>query len=167
MKSPGRKLIAFFLISLIGFYTSGFYLVFELNRFIVKREMSAKISANRKLLVEKLVITGHPSDLRHIGKKEIEFKGKMYDVLYRKTTGNSTVYYCLRDIREDVLNRGLKALMKDKVKNLLIPVFSSIALMPSADQVPLFTEQYFCYSPFTENLISALLKVPESPPKVC
>ena len=165
MKLPGRKFAAYFLVSTIVFYTAGFYLVFELNRFLVKSEMSTQISANRNLSVEKIVVTGTPRFLKFIGKNELEFRGKMYDVLYRKSVGHTTVYYCIHDSREDNVNRGLQTMMKDHIKHLLIPVFGSIAIVPSIDTVHTMTPMSFCHRPFLANILTAVAKVPESPPE--
>ncbi|MEI6884395.1 MAG: hypothetical protein WCO02_07900 [Bacteroidota bacterium] len=165
MNLPGRKFAAYFLVSIMVFYTAGFYLVFELNRFLVKSEMSTQISTNRNLSVEKIVVTGIPRFLKIIGENEVEFRGKMYDVLYRKSVGLTTVYYCIHDSREDNINRGLQTMMKDHIKHLLIPVFGSIAVVPSIDTSHVMTTISFCYRPFLANILTAVVKVPESPPE--
>ena len=165
MNLPGRKFAAYFLVSIMVFYTAGFYLVFELNRFLVKSEMSTQISTNRNLSVEKIVVTGIPRFLKIIGENEVEFRGKMYDVIYRKSVGRTTVYYCIHDSREDNINRGLQTMMKDHIKHLLIPVFGSIAVVPSIDTSHVMTTISFCYRPFLANILTAVVKVPESPPE--
>ncbi|MEI6888989.1 MAG: hypothetical protein ACOYM0_08885 [Bacteroidales bacterium] len=162
-----RKLTIYFLLSLMVFQTTGFYLVFEVNRFLVKREVSARISSDSKLPIETIVVSGINPSLKFIGKNEIEYKGRMYDVVYRTRHGDSTVLYCVHDVREDTINTGLARMMKDRTKHLLIPVFGSLAVLSQPCLSMEEVGRNFRFIPFTQNVLSAITSVPESPPEVC
>ena len=149
------------------FQTSGFYLIFEINRFLVKREVSARISSNSKLPIKTIVINGIDPSLKFIGKKEIQYNGKMYDVVFRTVHGDSTIFYCIHDVKEDAINTGLARMMKDRTKHLLIPVFGSLAVLSQPCLSMEEVGREFRFIPFARNTSSAITSVPESPPEAC
>ncbi|TRZ74537.1 MAG: hypothetical protein D4R97_03945 [Bacteroidetes bacterium] len=162
-----RKLTAYFLLFLMAFNAAGFYLVFEANRFLVKREMSALISSDKNLRIEKIVITANLSSLKYVGKKEIEYRGKMYDVIYRSTRGTSLVFYCVHDSKEEMINTGIAKMMKDQIKHLLIPVFGTIAVFSEKKNPFGESGQKFQFLPFFRSVSPSYRTIPEIPPKTC
>ena len=162
-----RKLATYFLLSIMVFHTAGFYLVFEINRLLIKREMSLRISSGSSIRIEKIIINGQSSSLKIIGKSEIEYNGKMYDVLYQTSRGSSRVYFCVHDVREDSINVGISKRMKDQTRHLLIPIFGTIAVLSGQIAAPEEAGIEFSFLPFAFNVSSPNRRIPESPPKVC
>ena len=162
-----RKLATYFLLVLMTFHAAGFYLVFEINRFLVKREMSVKISSDRSITIEKIVVTVPCSYLKIIDRTEIEYKGEMYDVICRTAKGSTTVFFGIHDTGEDSINNGISKMMKDQTKHLLIPIFSTIAVLEEQDAGLAETGSDVSYITVNRETESAIRSIPETPPKAC
>ncbi|MBR9861682.1 hypothetical protein GYB22_13235 [bacterium] len=82
--------------------------------------------------------------------KEFKYRGEMYDVVYRDTTGDTLIYYCWWDNKETALNKQLSLAVtkyfgtnnqNDKQKNKLqhfiktlicVEAFESVYICPSS-----------------------------------
>ena len=161
-----NKLAAYLLLSLMVYHSAGFYFVYELNRYLVKREMSSRSKTTKGRALVKIIVNIKSSSIKYTGTKEIEYRGKMFDIVCRTNEGNISTFYCLQDTMEDDINAGLAGMIKDLSKHLLIPVFGSIALL--WDEEPLPAERYieFSFIPFTLTMTSAFIKIPANPPEV-
>jgi hypothetical protein len=162
-----RKLAIYFLLSLMTFHTAGFYLVFEVNRFLVKHEMAMRISSGSNLVLEKIVVTGRMPELKIISETELEYNNTMYDVVYSKNQDGCKVYYCIQDVREDILNKNISRMMKDHTRHLLIPVFGSIAVLPERPIIFKDPGMNIKYAVIVSAEESANRRIPESPPENC
>ncbi|MEI7491078.1 MAG: hypothetical protein WCK92_06765 [Bacteroidota bacterium] len=160
-----RKLATYFLLSLMAFHTAGFYLVFEINRFLVRREMAAKISSGNNTTIETIVVNGKCDYLKIIDQTEIEYKGEMYDVICKTSKGSSRVFFCIHDTREGKINNGISKMMKDQTKHLLIPVFGTIALLEEQAALPAESGTAVSYISLNRETESAIRSIPETPPK--
>jgi len=162
-----KKLISCFLLLLMVFHSAGFYLVFELNRFLVKREMAELLASNSNLKIEKITVKHTSSSIRIIGKNELEYNNRMYDVLYSTNRGGITTYYCVHDSKEDNINTRLGKMMKDQTKNLLIPVFGSIAVLCEKGTLAHEPGKKFKFLPYSISILPVIRLVPEYPPESC
>lgn len=160
-----RKAIIYFFLLLMVFNTTGHYLVFELNRFLVRRQMSALITSGSSFKVQKIVSSDHIRMVRFIGMNEIEFEGKMFDIVYQSVTGNVTTYYGINDSREDKINAGLEKVMKGLAKYLLLPFFTGFAL-PGNTQESFFAQSRdIPYKPCVQKQPVSLAFAPDNPPE--
>jgi hypothetical protein len=162
-----KKLAIYFLLSLMTFHTAGFYLVFEVSRFLVKHEMSQRISSRSNLILEKIVVYGSMPELTLIGETELKYDDKMYDVVYSKIQDGCKVFYCVQDEREDFINHEISRMMKDHTTRLLIPVFGSIAVLPVHPFILKDPGMKVIYPVLTSFLESAFRRIPENPPENC
>ncbi len=162
-----RKLAIYFLLSLMTFHTAGFYLVFEVNRFMVKREMAMRISSGSNLVLEKIVVMGQTPELKIISETELEYNNTIYDVVYSKNQGGYKVFFCVRDVREDFINKGISHMMKEHTTHLLIPVFGSIAILPERPSIFKDPGMNVMYAVMITAEESANRRIPESPPENC
>jgi len=162
-----RKFSAYILLAVIVFHTSGFYLVFEVNRLLVKHRMRAVIASAVSLKIERIAVTGHPRYIKLHGKKEIEFGGRMFDVVHKSVHGDTTVYYCIQDVREDLINAGIAKMMKDHTRHLLIPVFGFVAVLTSQYGIKASAPTEIEFHSFAPGIFPANNSPLENPPKAC
>jgi hypothetical protein len=104
-----KKALSYIILVFFLFNSMGYYLLFELDRFMVKKEMDALIQNNQvPLAVIRIADAGHDRSLRRIDKHEIEYKGMLYDVVREIREGNDRVFICLHDSKEEGLFAALK-----------------------------------------------------------
>jgi len=97
--------------------------VFEINKFHVKREMQAFIRTRRvasQVVTFKIFRPENNPDFRRIEKREIIYKGLMYDVVREVKQGQNTIFSCIRDHKEEMLIAGFKKSGNRKVTLALI-----------------------------------------------
>ncbi|MBT0608805.1 hypothetical protein [Aequorivita echinoideorum] len=90
------------------------YLQFEKKS--LKREIKRRIIAGiaeEELVLLKFSKEESKTQLRWEHSKEFEFEGQMYDVVSKKTVGDSIFYRCWWDHDETALNKKLKNLVAD------------------------------------------------------
>jgi hypothetical protein len=101
----------------------GNYLVFELNKYRVKQEVQTLIR-NRKLSSQCQVFNvfqpENNPDLQRIERREIRFKGRLYDVIRETRKDNVTTFYCLQDKKEELLIAGFKEAQNRKTTLALL-----------------------------------------------
>jgi hypothetical protein len=106
------------LLAFVFFYSIvGFYLNFAIEQCRIKEEIKEKII--KQLPDYKLTIIKISSrDQRKIqwieDGKEFRFEGNMYDVVKVRQGGDTILYYCFCDIKENRLLSNLDKLVKDQ-----------------------------------------------------
>ncbi len=101
------------LLLLLGFQSAGFLLIFKVQQLLIRREMKAQIKAgipDDQLVLLRFPKTGEADFSRPhwlIGEKEFRYQGKMYDVVRRLESGDTTFYYCIPDEKESRLFANL------------------------------------------------------------
>jgi hypothetical protein len=104
-----RKALACAILALFLFNSIGYYLLFELNRHLVVREMQSAITNHsEKYTILTIANVSTNKDFQRIHKKEFRYKGEMYDIVRELRTGQKTVFICLHDKKESKLFAGLK-----------------------------------------------------------
>jgi hypothetical protein len=101
----------------------GNYLVFEINKFHVRREMQAFIRTRRiasQAVTIKIFRPENNPDFRRIEKREIIYKGLLYDVIKEVKQGQNITFTCIRDHKEEMLIAGFKKSSTRKVTLALI-----------------------------------------------
>jgi hypothetical protein len=118
-----RRGFAYFFLVIFLYNSMGNYLVFELNKFRVKQEVQAMIR-NRKLIsqcqVFKVFQPENNPDLQRIERREIRFKGRLYDIIRETKEANVTTFYCIQDKMEELLIAGFKEAQNRKTTLALL-----------------------------------------------
>jgi hypothetical protein len=116
-----KKLFAYILLVLFLFNSMGYYVVYEFNKMLVKRETRAIIRNNSgKLVVIRVEDAAHHPGFSRIDKDEFIYENRMYDVVSEKREGNVTIFTCIHDNKEERLVSGLKKVSGNKLATILI-----------------------------------------------
>jgi hypothetical protein len=104
-----KKVLAGLILIVFMFNMMGYYFVFSYNQYLVRREMKSRIKAGyfaESSVVLKIINPASNPDFIRIDKGEFRYKGKLYDIISEKTTGNVTVFLCINDKNEEALLAG-------------------------------------------------------------
>lgn len=159
--------MAYILLFFFLFNSVGYYFIFELYKYHVKKELqtvAAKGSADLTILM--ITDPDHDREFQRIEKKEIRFKGFLYDVIKEVQSGRTTLFYCIHDRKEENLlatmntvnnSKFLLSLWQHLIKIAVPPV--SVALMDQSPVKILFPHISF-------KLSSVLLGTWSPPPEL-
>jgi len=116
-----QRLVPVLLVTAILYNIFGYFVVFQVNRARVRSEMKQQIAdAGRKVHVLRIFDPEKSPVFRRIHAKEFVYKGQMFDVLKEVRQGRTTLFYCIRDVKEELLLAGLrKAANSRESQNLL------------------------------------------------
>ncbi len=149
------------------FNSAGYYLLFELHKYQIKKDMKALIQSNpSNYTIMKIDDVEHDKEFTWIHKKEFRYKGSMYDIVRTIKKGNTTIFICLHDTRESKLFAGLQRETRDKRffsmwEHVVLFCFSFPAVELSAFQLAELT-----YPVIHVFLTSPLLQPWSPPPKL-
>ncbi len=116
-----KKLIA---VILILFYTSntfGYLILFFQLRTEIRNEMFCKIEKlGSSNCFEKIQINN--ADLKNnqfhrLDENEFEFRGKKYDIIKEIKDINKTIFYCINDINEEMLEKAFAVILEEDLNN--------------------------------------------------
>jgi hypothetical protein len=99
-----RKIFSLVFAGLILFNLFGYYFVFRCDQLRTKSEMKAMIRNGSFAGFTREIIVNNPStnpDFKMLEKGEFRYRGKMYDVISVRVSGNSLIFRCVNDIREE------------------------------------------------------------------
>ena len=108
-----RRFISFLLLVFIFFETAGTLVIFELQRFQIRREVKQHLKAGVEkidlvLLKIPIILEQQPNkNFRRIHKGEFRYRGRMYDIVRQENHGETTWYYCISDEEETQLYASL------------------------------------------------------------
>jgi hypothetical protein len=104
-----RKIIVSVLILIFCYNVFGYYVVYRVHSFRIKKEIKRKIkrSVPQSELTVFTFSKGESEDLIWIENHEFRLDGKMYDVVRKETKNNSITYHCINDTQEEVLFTNL------------------------------------------------------------
>lgn len=111
-----RKAISILLLLLL-FHPGGYFLIFKIQQYQVRREIKQRIKAGvpeQELVLLKIPrnLEEQPSQLfQRIHSGEFRYQGKMYDIVRQQEHGDTTWYYCVSDEKETVLFANLDELV--------------------------------------------------------
>jgi len=84
----------------------GYLILIPVARAIHKQQVFTDLTKHSGKRVERITIEkGSVQIILKYGKKEILYKGCMYDILSSVDHGTSVTYTCIRDMKEEKLNR--------------------------------------------------------------
>lgn len=139
---PPRKLrLVIFLGTLLAFQAAGWYF------FWGTLTVEAKISAERTFSspqspLQHLTISAHDLARQWVGKREIRWEGRLYDVLRQRPQGDSVRLEVYHDQREEALFRTLHSLLAAKqptttpLRSWLLHWVGGVYLLPLLPVLP-------------------------------
>jgi len=159
-----KKTLIFSLLFLFLFNTLGYYVIFELSKFLIKKEMREMVSRQTSAVTVLTVPDAENNpDLRRIDKREILFKHKMYDIIREVRQGKSITFYCIRDTKEENLLAGFKKINTNRITLALLKNLITAALPEYPAKIDLSDFSLFQYFSATSSL-SFISFPPLSPP---
>lgn len=158
-----KKLLVFSLLFLLLFNFMGYYFIFEVNRYQIRKEMKSASSGSHIISVIEILDSDSVSGLRWVDKHEFVYRGNMYDVIYTSQRSTKTVYYCIHDKKEESL---VKAFQHANTSKLTLALWNLMVHM--AIPLPTFTLEseppiLVIYQNLTMQLCNVNIQ-PDSPP---
>ncbi|MCX6268977.1 MAG: hypothetical protein NTW16_16755 [Bacteroidetes bacterium] len=101
-----KKALIISVLLVFLFNIMGYYIVFSYSRYLVKKEMNTRIRAggfHPDLILLKIVHPEKESQFRRREKNEFTFHGNLYDIVVERKSGDTTLFYCLHDKKEEAL----------------------------------------------------------------
>ena len=126
-----KRIFAFALLILFLFNTIGYYFIFEIYKYRVKKEIqNAMHPGSVSVTILKIVDIQQDPQFQRVEKKEFRYKGALYDVIKEVRTGRTTIFYCIHDKKEEDLLSAMNALNKNKFLLSLWQHLIKIAIPP-------------------------------------
>jgi hypothetical protein len=146
----------------------GYYILFELDKLMVKKEMNAQLSATNTALVCLEIEGGDQNPSFHrLDSREIEFNGRLYDVYREVDKGSSKLIFCIPDTREEQLYSGLKKINHNKQRFNLWDHLVNIALPEGRMTLSTIFPVEMKFPGLTLTVSSSVLSPVSPPPKSC
>jgi hypothetical protein len=101
-----KRGLAILLLALFLFNMFGYYFVFSYNRYLLRNEMRTLARGGyfkSSGITLKIKDAPHDPRFKRIDKHEFVYNGMLYDILSESTTGNTTTFNCINDVREEKL----------------------------------------------------------------
>jgi len=159
-----NKAISYTILVFFLFNSIGYYLLFEVDKYLVRKEMRLTILENRAdMIVLRVKNADSNRDLQRSDKREIEYKGMLYDVLREVRQGSSTVFICFHDSKEESLFKGLN---KAHFHKIYLALWDHVIKVAFPEQPVNVNNTTFSDLLFPEVFISvkSLVLPPWSPP---
>ena len=161
-----KKAVALALLFFILFNSMGYYILFELDKMIVRKEMNAlTLRTTTKLVCLKIEDAEHNPSFHRRGDKEIEFDGRLYDVVREINKGKAKLIFCIRDTKEEQLYSGLKRINHNKQRTNLWDHMVQLALPEGAMTLELISPGILKFPFLKIQLLSSFLPTWSPPPK--
>ena len=84
----------------------GYYVVFRYNQYRLQQEMVSRIRCGEfhdKIFILKLFHPERENQFLRLKDSELSYFGKLYDVIAERKSGDTTLFYCLHDKKEEDL----------------------------------------------------------------
>jgi hypothetical protein len=86
--------------------TMGYYFVFQCSQYRVKQEMISQIRMglfHPNIILLKILSAEKDRQFQRLEKNEFTWYGKRYDIVVERKSGDTTLFYCLHDKKEETL----------------------------------------------------------------
>lgn len=145
----------------------GYYILFELDKLMVRKEMTARISGNAINLICLKIGRGEQNPSFHrLGGREIVYKGKLYDVVREINKSDSILIFCIHDTKEEQLYSGLKRINHNRQRSSLWDHMVKIALPEEVMHLVNITPDDLKFPPLKIQLSSSVLPTWSPPPEL-
>lgn len=162
-----KKLLPYLLLSLFLFNSMGYYVVYEFNRHIVRREARAMARNNpEKFIVLRIFDAAHHPDFKRLDKKEFRYKNMMYDIVSEETTGLLSTFICYPDSKEEKLISGFKKISGNKLASVLVSHIIDIAVTIEKQSPVNIVPADFSFLPYKESSGESFLNGYFRPPRI-
>jgi hypothetical protein len=163
-----KKILTYSFLVLFLFNSIGYYILFELSKYVIQSEMQAAIHRKpSKLTVISVVNTLNDRDFQRLDKKEFRYKGLMYDVVREIKTLHATVFICIHDTKESNLYAGLKRVNHNRLHFAMIDHLIMVSPTASGFEMTPFLSGKLFFSRNVISLPSSLLSDWSPPPECC
>lgn len=154
------------MILVILFNAEGYFIVYELNQCLLKKEMLSLLEHgcfSRSITLISIYDPAHDPSFKRTQAREIEYHGNMYDVARESRSGNITTFFCIHDKQEDQLIAGIKSV--EKMKNVLSLLQHRVTIALPVITLPTFSLELrkIAYPNLTELLQTRSI-IPFNPP---
>lgn len=98
----------------------GFFIIFKCQQYLLQQEMASDIArgpVKDRIVVFALKDLRNDGSYRQINEKEFTFKGKLYDIVVKKTIDRGTFVFCLHDKKEDRLVSIFNIILRSRDRN--------------------------------------------------
>ncbi len=113
-----KKIFSLVLVIVLLFNLSGYFWIFKYNQVLIRSQVREWIRSGNAGSREEIVVLSFPlnsHEFKWIDKKEFIYKGKLYDVISRKITGNAIIFHCINDKKEQALFSEYKTLFSNQI----------------------------------------------------
>lgn len=106
------------LLGSVGIGVFGEWLVFYMIRSEIRREIYEKIEGSvpaESLVLVKIANDNLPKNFQFTeAGREFRYNGQMYDIVHQEVKNDTTLYYCIHDIRESQLYANLEQQVQEE-----------------------------------------------------
>jgi len=147
-----KRIFAAIILIVFLVNTMGYFVVFKCNQMMAKEMMMNQIRSGlyqQNLIVLQVVHPETNRNYRHLDKGEFSYYGNLYDLVFERKNGDTTLLYCFHDKKEENLIADFSLFLKQSgksaspLKNNPVP-----ALLHNLISQALIQE----YKPFSKNL---------------
>jgi hypothetical protein len=161
-----RKTLIYILLLLFLFNSLGYYFIFELYKYHVKKEMQTRTTiGSLALTILKIPDVKRDPGFQRVEKKEIRYQGSLYDVIQEVKSGRTTIFYCIHDKKEEILLATMNSVNKSKFLLSLWQHMITIAIPPFDNSLTETFPESVLFPQILVPLPSALLSTWSPPPK--
>ncbi|MEI7491535.1 MAG: hypothetical protein WCK92_09065 [Bacteroidota bacterium] len=161
-----KKILPVFMLFAMLFNTAGYYIVYELDRYLLKKEVTSLLEhgcLDNELSVFSVYNPSADPAFRRVDKHEIVYHGNLYDVSKEIRKGKTVTFYCIRDTKEENLIAGMNSMQQKKKATNLLQHLVSIALPVTMELAHPPATTRITYPTVSENFDGNPLR-PFSPP---
>lgn len=163
-----NRMVPLLLVLAFLYNIFGYFVVFQVNRAKVRSEMKQQLAAaNRKVCVLSIFDPERTLAFRRIHAKEFSYKGQMFDVLKEVRQGRTTLFYCLRDVKEELLLAGMRKTANSKESQNLVHHLITLAMPVTCVKAVPQTKAGIRYSPVSDPLADRPHAPSPPPPEGC
>ncbi len=116
-----KKLIAAILLLFYTANTFGYLILFYQLRTEIQKEMFSKIeNFEVSNCIEKILIKNSDRANKYfhrLNETEFEYLGKKYDIVREIVNFDETIFYCVNDKNEEILEKAFAAVLEDDLNN--------------------------------------------------
>lgn len=152
----------------------------DLKLFLHKRTFKQQLSQHQPkeqlVLIKSVHSTIKNKFLGLLEEDEFEINGNMYDVVYKKKSGDSIIYYCVLDNDENLLINAINTLIEknfgcenpfnEKQKKNLLKLFESKYLVNSDNLKFLTNSVEILFCSFHANIVQTTQIILSPPPEM-
>jgi hypothetical protein len=162
-----KKSLAYLLLILFLFNSMGYYFIFELHKYHVKKEIQANSNKiSRALRILKIRDAESDHEFQRVENKEIRYQGFLFDVIKEVRNGKTTIFYCIHDTKEENLLATMNSVNKNKFLLSLFDHIIKIAIPPFTIALTNSLSRKVIFPQISSLLPSVLLGTWSPPPEV-